>query len=504
MTSQARCNLLKNPNAPFARQRPCCKQLNKRRQMKVLNELKERIVNRVNVNLRGMNFDVRPLVDISVPLEQFSKFYAFYGLTPYHPLHFHFSNSTLAGSYFLGKCVAEYSMIYKSDVRGDELKEKDNKFVYEGLVIPLHKDEEIRIKDSFLVKTLVHNFSHDPESPEEFLIQNTAAMPYANIHGSPVEGSFLGAFSTIDLTTVHNTVVGEFAYLQTGEMSHHIVSPGQIWISGPHFDFKYRYDPEVLARYVSHEPGKPPKGEFISFIESRERDFEEVFNAVQLSRKLEVPAGASVSHYAVVKGDCTVSENVLVAQRAYLEDAHLGRGANAQENCFIIGSRLAGYNVTGHGAKIIQADMGEAAYVGFNSFLRGKADATLKVGDFCVVMPHTIIDLEESIEVPPKTLVWGFVANAADLAQNSMPLAELGKIETDYTKGKMVFNGSGAEFVHGFGLRIDLVLEANGAYWKEGEKKGHAQSGLDVSFNIVQPYTEGDRKGMYPTIDIRA
>jgi hypothetical protein len=314
--------------------------------MKVLKDLKERITNRVNVNLREMDFDIRPFVDISVPLEQFTKFYAFYGLTPYHPLHIQFSNSTLAGSYFLGKCMVEYSMIYKSDVRGDELKSKDEDFICDGLKIPLHGDEEIRIKDSILIKTLVHNFSHDPENPEEFSIQNTASMPYANIHGAPVKGSFLGAFSTIDLTTVHNTLVGEFAYLQTGEMAHHFVAPGQIWISGQHFDFKYRYDPEVLARYISHEPGKPAEGEFINFIESRAHDFEGVFNSVQFSRGQAVPAGASLSRYAVVKGNCTLSENVLVAQRAYLEDAYMGKGANAQENCFIIRSRLAGNNVT--------------------------------------------------------------------------------------------------------------------------------------------------------------
>lgn len=471
--------------------------------MKILNELKERIINRVNINLREMDFDVRPLADISVPLEQFSKFYAFYGLTPYHPLHFHFSNSTLAGSYFLGKCVVEYSMIYKSDVRGDELKTKQDDFVIDGLNIPLHGDEEIHIKDSFLVKTLVHNFSHDPEAPEEFLIQNTAAMPYANIHGAPVEGSFLGAFSTIDLTTVHDTVVGEFAYLQTGEMAHHFVAPGQIWISGHSFDFKYRHNLKVLDRYVHQEPGKPAEGEFISFIESREHDFEEVFNSVKLSRDLEVPSGASVSHYAVVKGDCTLNENVLVAQRAYLEDAYMGKGANAQENCFIIGSHLAGYNVTAHGAKIIRADMGEKVFVGFNSFLRGNAGSVLKVGSNCVVMPHTIIDLEESIEVPPGTLVWGFVANAEDLAKNSMPLAELENVDGDFARGNMVFNGKGSEFVHGFGHRIDHILEANGAYWKGEDKKGHAQSEQDISFNIVQPYPEGDLKGMYPTIDIR-
>ncbi|HBD07128.1 MAG TPA: transferase, partial [Syntrophobacteraceae bacterium] len=71
---------------------------------------------------------------------------------------------------------------------------------HQGLQIQLHDDEVIHIKDSYLVKTLVHSHSHDPESPEEFFIQNTLSLHYANIHGAPVEGCFIGPFSTVDLT----------------------------------------------------------------------------------------------------------------------------------------------------------------------------------------------------------------------------------------------------------------------------------------------------------------
>jgi 6-pyruvoyltetrahydropterin/6-carboxytetrahydropterin synthase len=36
--------------------------------------------------------------------------------------------------------------------------------------------------------------------------------------------------------------------------------------------------------------------------------------------------------------------NVLVAQRAYIENSWMGDGANAQENCYILHSRLHGHN----------------------------------------------------------------------------------------------------------------------------------------------------------------
>ena len=92
-----------------------------------------------------------------------------------------------------------------------------------------------------------------------------------------------------------------------------------------------------------------------------------------------VPRGASLNRYALVKGESHISENVLVAQRAYLENAWLGKGANAQENCYIINSRLEGNNVTAHGGKIIHANLGKNVFVGFNSFLRGTADLPLEI-----------------------------------------------------------------------------------------------------------------------------
>ncbi len=474
--------------------------------MREITRLIHRIINRVNINLREPAFDVGPYLKGRIPPEKLTQFYAFYGLTSHHPLYFHFSNSSLAGSYFLGKCIVEHSVLYKSDIRGDELKTKGSLFPCCDMNIVLHDDEMIRIKDSCLVKTLVHNHSHDPESPEEFFIFNTVSMHYANIHGSPIEGSFMGPFSTVDLSTVHDCVIGDFAYIQTGELSHRQVERGQIWIHAEGaFDFRYRYPKEVLDRYISIEPGSEPRGIFVDFVESRKKDFELAFNTARSKSPIPIPAGAALSRYTVLKGDNRLAENVLVAQRAYLENAILGKGANAQENCYIIDSTLEGCNVTAHGGKIINSRLGKNVFVGFNSFVHGTADAPLTIGEGSIVMPHTIIDLEEPLAIGPGQLVWGYIRNARDLKRNSISLDDFARVEGATQIGDMCFEGSGARFVEAFRHRIEHILEANGAYFNKEtkENRGHAQKNRNISFNTIQPYREGDLKGIYPTIDIR-
>lgn len=472
--------------------------------MKHLEKLIDRIIDRVNVNLRKPAFDVGPYLRHLIAPDKFVRFYAFYGLTMHHPIHFHFNHSSIAGSYFLGKCTVDHSVLYKSDVRGDELKARGDVFRHENLQIPLHDDEVIRIKDSYLIKNLVHNHSHDPESPEKFFITNTASMHYANIHGSPVEGSFLGPFATADLTRLHDCVIGRYAYVQAGELSHQLVLPGQIWIaSGDSFSFSYRFPRDVLDRYIHLTPGKEPFGIFMDFVEQRKADFEKVFEMVQSGFPIPVPAGAWVSRYAVVQGDTGIGENVLVAQRAYLSSARLGAGSNAQENCFVIGSTFDGRNIAAHGAKIIHVHLGEKVFVGFNSFLRGSEECPLTVGAGSIVMPHTIVDLEEPLEIAEEQLVWGHIRNREDLVRHSLPLEKLAGVEGRIEVGEMSFKGSGAEFVDAFNKRIEHILEANGAYFDGTRNQGHAQKVRHISFNTIQPYPEGMLKGLYPTIDIR-
>jgi carbonic anhydrase/acetyltransferase-like protein (isoleucine patch superfamily) len=474
--------------------------------MQEVNNLIERIIDRININLRKPAFDVRPYIRHLIPPSQLCKFYAFYGLTPNDKFHLRLSHSSLAGSYFLGKCIVDYSLLYKTDIRGDELKRKGTVFRHGDISIPLHHDEVIRVRDSYLIKTLVHCFSHDPENLEEFLIQNTASMHYANIHGSPVRGCFLGPFCTVDLTTLYDSVIGTFAYVQVGELNHEFVDPGLIWIrSEGHFDFKYRFDADVLRRYIElKEPGEKPRGILFDFVESYKEEFQKAFDIVQFESPVELPTGASLSPYTARKGKIHIGENVLVAQRAYLSDAWLGKGSNAQENCYIIDSRLDGSNVTAHGGKIVHSDLGEKVFVGFNAFLRGQKDCRLTVGKGTIVMPHSIIDLQEPLNIPADHIVWGYINNRDDLKSHSISFSDLASVNGELKVGSMHFQGDGAHFVEGFQHRIEHILETNGAKFNGTfETQGHAQNSLDIFFNTIQPYAKGALQGLYPTIEVR-
>ena len=472
--------------------------------MKELGKLFDRIIQRVNINLRELEFDAHPLINKLVPKDQMTKFYAFYGITPHHPLNLVFKHANLSGSYFLGKVRVTNSLLYKSDIRGDELKKNGDLFQYQDFNIPVDRDEEIDIEDCFLIKTLVHNYSHDPETLETFFIQNSVSTHYANIHGSPTDGSFLGPFSTVDLTTVQDCVIGAFSYVQAGEVSHLNVEPGTVWVRKPDdFNFMYRYPLGELNNYIYFADGSPPQGVFMDFVEDRKEAFQRVFSVVNIDSPVNIPSSTSLDRFAVIKPKTKIGENVLVAQRAFLQNSTLGKGANAQENCYIINSNLRGNNVTAHGAKIIEAEMGTNVFVGFNSFLRGRPDARLSIGKDSIVMPHTIIDIRKPLSVPAGHLVWGLVRNQEELTANSMSLIEFAKIKSRVCKGSMLFEGNGNSFVTAFQERIHHILEANGAFFDGKNKRGHAQRNQNISFNTIQPYPEGDKEGMYPTIIIQ-
>jgi carbonic anhydrase/acetyltransferase-like protein (isoleucine patch superfamily) len=170
---------------------------------------------------------------------------------------------------------------------------------------------------------------------------------------------------------------------------------------------------------------------------------------------------------------------------------------------FQINSRLQGYNVTAHGAKIINAQLEEKVFVGFNSFLRGLADAPLRIGRASIIMHHTIIDLEEPVSIPPKHLVWGFISRASDLKDHSLSIKTLAKSSGRLSIGDMEFQGKGSLVAATIQRRIEHILEANGAYFDGRRKKGHAQKGQSIAYNIIQPYPIGVQKGIFPTIDIR-
>lgn len=472
--------------------------------MKKIEVLINRINQIVNINLRELDFDVTSYIS-NINLKcQLSNFYAFYGITPHHNLSFKFINSSLAGSYFLGKSKIDHSILYKSDIRGDELKNKGTTYKYKDYEIIVYDDEEIQITNSILIKTLVHNFSHDPENLEFFKIKNTISTHFTNIHGSSIEGCFLGPFSTVDLTTMHDCIVGAFSYIQTEEIAHKKINPGTIEIIDENnFHFHYQFSEKILKKYINFESKNLPTGLFMDFIENRKVDFENVFNAINRKETIPIPDSTALDRYAVVRGQTRIGHNVLVAQRAYLEDASLGKGSNAQENCYIINSDLEEYDITAHGAKIINSKLGANIFVGFNSFLRGKIDKPLIIGDSCIIMPHTIIDLEEALTIPSDFIVWGYIKNAQDLKLNGMTINAFSNIKNEFKLGNMKFTGNSSAFINTFKERIEHILNANGAFFDDNNVKGHAQKNQNISFNIIQPYSSGDLKGIYPTMEIK-
>lgn len=469
--------------------------------MNQLKQLNDRIISRVNANLEEFEFDTEDFVTNSLDHEKMLKFYAFYGITSHHPIYFHFKNSNIAGSYFLGKCHVGRSAIYKSDVRGDELKRKGDN-IRCAKNIPLVEDEMITIRDSLLYKTLVHSNSHNPESPEEFGIRNTISAHYVNIHGSTLEGCFLGPFATVDLMNLHSCIVGNFSYVQAGELFHRKIDPGTVWVRNQNFDFKYKFKKEILDEFVGVNSFYQPRGIIYDFVKEREHDYEKLFDVMNLE-PIDAPSSSAVNRYAVVRGKTRIGENVLVSQRAFLENAEMGDGSNAQENTYIINSKLAGLNVTAHGGKIIHADMGRETFVGFNSFLNGKKQARIEIGESCIVMPHTIIDASVPISIPGEHLIWGYIGSVEDIKEHTISLDDLAEVRDSLKIGRLRFTGKGSVFIDAFKRRIEQILLANGALFQAGENRGHAQDDQNISFNIIQPYRTGERKGLYPSIRIK-
>ena len=118
-------------------------------------------------------------------------------------------------------------------------------------------------------------------------------------------------------------------------------------------------------------------------------------------------------------------------------------------------------------------------------------------------MPHTIIDIQKPLTIPAGRLVWGLITGREDLETNSIALDDLSGIDGSITRGNLLFEGRGASFVEAFQQRINHILEANGAFFDGTRCRGHAQRNQNISFNIIQPYPEGELEGIYPTMVIR-
>jgi hypothetical protein len=100
-------------------------------------------------------------------------------------------------------------------------------------------------------------------------------------------------------------------------------------------------------------------------------------------------------------------------------------------------------------------------------------------------------------------LVWGYIQKPQDLKYHTLSLKKLAAVRRQRIIKNMEFRGNGAEFVQAFRNRIQHILEANGAYFDGKKNRGHAQQEQNISFNIIQPYPMGPKRGLFPTIDIQ-
>ena len=447
-----------------------------------LAELKQQIFRQVGAKLQARNFDPTPFSDYkSQALIQDKG--AFLALTDYHPAEYRFSKSCLGGSFFLGCIEVTSSIILSSDLRGDELRE----------------EEVLDIENSFLDRTVVHSHGQDLVEPDRFPVKNAICMPWTNLHGAPVDGVFLKAGATLDLTSATGVVIGEYSYIQTGRLKGLTTPPGTVWIRvGDAFEFTYQFDPEVLSRYISQKPGHDAHGVIPEFLHARRPSFK------AQQPELELPSGTCVGPGSMVLGNTTLGPNVFVAQRVRLENSFLGPGANAQENCILINSRLDGHDITAHGGKLINAHLERKVFTGFNAFIRGAADQSLHVGRESIIMPHTIIDVDHALKIPPRTLVWGFIGSEADLAENSASLEELVRHKERMARGRAVLKGRAGDFVAAFQHRIEHILEENGALFDGSGSHGHAQKSGNMTLSEICPYPGGIKQGLCPDLHFKA
>lgn len=449
----------------------------------------------MNVNLSEHDFNTDHFVHSLTDPDKLLEHCASYEATPQasHLMNFHECN--IAGSYFLGNCRVDKSVVYKSDVRGDELKKKGDSAIH-SKAVTLSDDEFITITNSFLYKTLIHSKSYNPETPEEFFIKNTAAAHYTTIHGSTLEGCYIGAFATVDRTSLHACLVGEFSYLQSDDLFHREIERGTIWVDNENYSFRYTYPQKILDRYISLNKDFQPTGLLYEFTEKRKADLERV--PQKTKQALETQSPSALNRFAVIKGKNKIGKRVSICQRAFIENAEIADNSTVQENSYIINSKLSDFNIIAHGGKVINATLGTHVFTGMNSFINGNENSGIIIGDGCIIMPHTIIDPKQAVEIPAGRLIWGFIGSQEDVEMQSISLNELARVngEKQLHIGNMVFEGQGAAFVDCLRGRINQTPESIGT------RSDRLQNSKNTSVFIIQPYGSGPKTGIYPTIKI--
>ncbi len=465
--------------------------------MKELRQLIDGIARRVNMRLNKYDFNTDQFVHSLTAPDKLLEYCASYDATSKTPVRLNFHECNIAGSHFLGNCRVDNSVVYKSDVRGDELKRKGDRAA-RSEAVTLSDDEVITISNSFLFKMLIHSNSYNLDAPEEFSVVNSVAAHYSTIHGSTLEGCYVGAFATVDRTTLHACRVGEFSYVQVDDLAHKEVPRGTVRVENEHFSFCYTYPEEILDRYISLNEASQPIGVLYDFAEERKTDLERGATGGDAPRGLCPPV---LNRFAVTRGRNKIGKRVVVCQRTFVENSEIADGSTVQENALIIDSKLSGLNIIAHGAKVMRAASGTHVFIGMNSFLNGKENAGVVVGEGCIIMPHTIIDSEGPIEIPAGRLVWGYIASQEDVDAHSIALVALCEANK-ISMGEMRFEGKGELFVGALKHRIETILESTAALCEDEAVMERTQDLEKTQVFTIQPYGTGPKTGIYPTIRI--
>jgi hypothetical protein len=170
-----------------------------------------------------------------------------------------------------------------------------------------------------------------------------------------------------------------------------------------------------LANYIYFTRGKPPQGLFIDFVEDRKEAFQRVFEAVNIEPSVSVPQSASLDRFAVIKPKTHISDNVLVAQRAY--PAKRLDGKRRQRPGKLLHHQLPSGGVQCHRPRCQnhRSRSGTKCLRGIQQLSPRPAGLPADHRKESVIMPHTIIDIKKPLSIPAGTLVWGLIMDETDL-----------------------------------------------------------------------------------------
>jgi carbonic anhydrase/acetyltransferase-like protein (isoleucine patch superfamily) len=465
-----------------------------------LAQLRRRIIQRLNIALRHLDYDSSVHAPALLLATPDAALPAAYIVSPRHPLDLRCSNAALTGSTFLGSCRIKDSIVSSSIIRGDEL------------LAPLADDQpttepptstHIDIAGCFLDQTLVFGHSSDPNDPERYVLHNTLALPHCLIQSAPTIGCLLGPVTTLDHTCARSCIIGSYSYIQAGNITRMHIPPGTVWIrKGQRFNFLYRFPPDRLRRYIWHTPGNAPQGMIPEALWQQRQASSHGLDRGNDRLGQAMPASSFLDRQATILATSLIMDNVLVCRHAVLSSTSLGRGCTVLENCLLDHVRCGENAIIGQGAKVFDADIDSMVMVGGNTLLRGRAGSRLNIGTDCIIAPHTIIDSDSPLTVPPAHLVWGLSTDQDELASNSLALEELDRVGCALTRERLYFEGDGSALIKHFTDQRHHLLLNTGAFSDGTRHRGQAQDDQHLSRNTVQPFQFGERQGMYPTMTI--